>query len=183
MVAWDSCLPPWCSILDIVYIFGKEKWRRLLVLACTFSKKHAPMHVADWFREQTSRATRRWSRLNTDGCRYTIHFSIHNISGRTIMLTYFRWENTSTHYWHCWHPSGAVPASFSRSLSPRLWGGESWWVPGTEAPGAQAVLRLCLIWGKSWLTIWRFPEMGVPAYGWFIRENPIKMDDLGVLLF
>ena len=27
---------------------------------------------------------------------------------------------------------------------------------------------------------WRFPEMGVPQNGWFIRANPIEMDDLGV---
>ena len=24
-----------------------------------------------------------------------------------------------------------------------------------------------------------FPKIGVPQNGWFIRENPIKMDDLG----
>ena len=28
-----------------------------------------------------------------------------------------------------------------------------------------------------------FPKIGVPPNGWFIRENPIKMDDLGVHLF
>jgi len=33
----------------------------------------------------------------------------------------------------------------------------------------------------SW--IWTFPKIGVPQNGWFVRENPIGMDDLGVTLF
>ena len=33
---------------------------------------------------------------------------------------------------------------------------------------------------QTTLPIWGFPEMGVPKNGWFIRENPIKMDDLGL---
>ena len=37
------------------------------------------------------------------------------------------------------------------------------------------------IWMKK--TIWVFPKIVVPQNGWFIRENPIKMDDLRVPLF
>ena len=30
---------------------------------------------------------------------------------------------------------------------------------------------------------WVFPKIVVPQNGWFTRENPIRMDDLGVPLF
>ena len=33
------------------------------------------------------------------------------------------------------------------------------------------------------LYIWGFSKIGIPQNGWFVMENPIKMDDLGVPLF
>ena len=33
---------------------------------------------------------------------------------------------------------------------------------------------------KISIYIWVFPKIGIPQNGWFIMENPINMDDLGV---
>ncbi len=35
----------------------------------------------------------------------------------------------------------------------------------------------------AWGIMWVLPKIMVPQNGWFIRENPIKMDDLGIPLF
>ena len=42
-------------------------------------------------------------------------------------------------------------------------------------------VRFCL--SSNPLIQWGFPKIVVPQNGWFIMENPIKMDDLGVPLF
>ena len=45
-------------------------------------------------------------------------------------------------------------------------------VIGWPQPSANSSLRQIHVWG--------FPYMGVPYNGWFITENRIKLEDLGV---
>ena len=54
---------------------------------------------------------------------------------------------------------------------------------GAGAGAAGAATAVSTTVGAAGTWVFTQPEIGVPQNGWFIMENHLKMDDLGVPLF
>ena len=89
--------------------------------------------------------------------------------------------------WYSFRLSMEIPSHISPWKLPK-------WIYGPGIPHSLG-MRYSFLSRKSWpspisgpatnpqKSIWWFPKMEVPLNGWFIRDNSIKMDDLGVPLF
>ena len=119
--------------------------------------------------------------------KYPVIYRVSSLQLRGCAQNNYIWKKIQIHFpkhdfWVSMvnHPS-SQSRTFGNILVPMTWGclmpcpmdySEARW-------RAKFVMQI-LPCPKS---IWLFPKIVVPQNGWFIMENPIKMDDLGVPLF